>query len=379
MNNITKIKNCFGCGVCSASCPKKIISIRLNKNGFYVPYIDDIEKCINCGICLDVCAFNHQEIALKEQTQKKGWAAWSGNPSYREKCSSGGIAYEISKHCISNGYNVVACRYNPDKQRAEHYIATNLSELEASIGSKYIQSFTEDAFKCINFKKQKYLVIGTPCQIDSIRRMIHKFNCEDNFVLMDFFCHCVPSMFAWSAYLKLLEPKTGDIINASWRNKTTGWHDSWVMKVEGEQGTSISRRSKGDLFYKLFLGDLTLGPQCQHQCKYKLLNSSADIRVGDFWGNTYKEDEHGVSALISITEKGREIIEHLKNATLVSHSIETVTEGQMKNNAKPKTMYPYIMYALKKGWGLKSIPFLIFYNIQSLINVLAIRYKKLTK
>ena len=40
MNNISDIKNCYGCGVCAAACPRNIIQIRLNKKGFYEPYIN---------------------------------------------------------------------------------------------------------------------------------------------------------------------------------------------------------------------------------------------------------------------------------------------------------------------------------------------------
>lgn len=39
MNNISDIENCYGCGVCAAACPRNIIQIRLNKKGFYEPYI----------------------------------------------------------------------------------------------------------------------------------------------------------------------------------------------------------------------------------------------------------------------------------------------------------------------------------------------------
>lgn len=66
-SNITQIHDCNGCGVCAASCAKKIIKIRLNKNGFYQPYIDEQEKCSECGICLEVCAFNHKQRALKPE------------------------------------------------------------------------------------------------------------------------------------------------------------------------------------------------------------------------------------------------------------------------------------------------------------------------
>lgn len=65
MKNVSSIQNCYGCGVCAASCGKRIINIRLNEDGFYTPYIDNPDKCTQCGICLDVCAFNHEECALK--------------------------------------------------------------------------------------------------------------------------------------------------------------------------------------------------------------------------------------------------------------------------------------------------------------------------
>lgn len=385
MKNISRIKDCYGCGVCAASCGKKIIKIRLNENGFYQPYIDDLDKCTGCGICLDVCAFNHDERALKpEEINIKSWAAWSDDEAVRRKCSSGGIGFEIGKQLIEQGYQAVGCRYDIQKQRAEHYIATTVEEFVQSIGSKYIQSYTEEAFKQIKRREQKYLITGTPCQIDSFRRMIRKFRCEDNFVLMDFYCHCVPSMHAWRAYIKMLEPKIGEVTYASWRNKFEyGWHDSWLMGMDGaktskpidwhdsynllirEKKTFIqSRMSQGDIFYRLFLGDICLGPQCEKKCKYKYNQSSADIRIGDLWGKTYKNDQKGVSALVAFTEKGSNVVEGLKNVTLVKHPFEVVAEGQMKRNAKHKILSPLFCFALRKKIPLDGILFkmLIFFH-----------------
>lgn len=233
-NNISQIRDCYGCGVCSATCPKKIISISLNKDGFYEPYIVDVDKCTNCGLCLDVCAFNHSELSLSER-KINSWAAWSNDEDVRRKCSSGGIGFELGKQLIERGYHAVGCRYDIVEHRAEHYIATTIEEFIQSIGSKYLQSYTVDALRQIQRRGQKYLITGTPCQIDSFRRMIRKFRCEDNFLLMDFFCHCVPSMWAWKAYIKMLEPKIGKVTYASWRNKFEyGWHDSWLMGIDGE-------------------------------------------------------------------------------------------------------------------------------------------------
>lgn len=373
-NNISNIRNCFGCGVCAACCQKKLISIQLNRDGFYEPRLVDGESCTHCGLCYDVCAFSHAELANSDAEPIKSWAAWSNDEQIRRKCSSGGIGFEIGKQLIDQGYKAVGCRYDVNHQRAEHYIATTVEEFIPSIGSKYIQSYTVEAFRQIERNGQKYLVTGTPCQIDSFRRMIRKFRCEDNFILLDFFCHCVPSMHVWKAYIKMLEPKIGEVTYASWRNKFEyGWHDSWLMGMDGEKTskpidwhdsynlqirekkTSIqSRLSQGDLFYKLFLGDIALGPQCEKQCKYKYDHSSADIRIGDLWGNTYKDDQKGVSALIAFTEKGRELVEGLNGVTLIEHPFDVVAEGQMKKTARHKELKPMFMASLRKGYSLNS-------------------------
>lgn len=394
--NILSFEYCYGCGVCAASCGKQLIKIRLDKNGFYAPYIDELEKCSECGICLDVCAFNHEECALKhEQVHIKSWAAWSNNADIRRKCSSGGLGFEIGKQLIERGYHAVGCRYDIKEQRAEHYIATTVEEFVQSIGSKYIQSYTEEAFKQISRKGQKYLITGTPCQIDSFRRMISRFHCEDNFVLMDFYCHCVPSMLVWNAYVKSIEPKIGKITYASWRNKFEyGWHDSWLMGldgvntsnpvnwhdsynliVRGKKTAVQSRLSQGDLFYELFLGDFALGRQCQNDCKYKMDKSSADIRIGDLWGKTYEQNEEGVSALVSFTDKGRQIIEGLEDVTLIEHPFSVVSEGQMKKNAQRKPFSYLVMNYLRKG---KPIDTIYFKSLLFVLKVVA-KFKSIFK
>lgn len=346
--NIETIQNCYGCGVCATVCARDIIELRLNADGFYEPHLTDKSKCTDCGLCLEICSYANSGLASKSECIKS-YAAWSNDNEVRRKCSSGGIGFEIGHTLINRGYKVCGVRYNIDKNQAEHYIATTEEELVQSIGSKYIQSYTVEGFKAIN-RKEKYLVTGTPCQIDSFRRYIQKFRCEDNFILLDFFCHGVPSMLMWQKYVTWAESQVGKLSYVSWRNKFAGWHDSWVMSIDGEIiGKRLNRHdsfnllmreektymrsklSQGDMFYRLFLSDSCLGKACYENCKFKYDNSSADIRIGDLWGNTYKENENGVSAAIALTDKGNEVFRQC-NCTFIEHPFDVVAEGQMKTS-----------------------------------------------
>jgi len=370
MNNISGTKNCYGCGVCTLACPKKIIHLKQNKNGFYEPYIDNPSQCINCGFCLDVCSFKHTEIAA-DQEILKAYAGWSKCGLSRNTCSSGGVAYEVSRFLQGLGYKIVAARYNPKDNRVEHYIANTEEELELSKGSKYLQSYTETAFNCIN-KKEKYLVTGTPCQIDSFRRYIKIFKCEQNFVLLDFFCHGVPSKLMWDKYLAEKKKGLGDINKVLWRIKTQGWHNSWSMYLEGSNGSVESNLNQGDEFYQLFLSDTCLGKACYTQCKFKYQHSSADIRVGDLWGSAYLNNSEGVSAVVSYTEAGDKILRNI-DCDFSEHTFDLVAEDQTRENPKI-TLTSYIIYKLLrlkfvscrmlvKQLKVSKITFSLFYHL----------------
>lgn len=232
-NTVASIHDCFGCGVCSISCPKHIIKMHLNEDGFYEPYITDESKCINCSLCLKNCSFYNVEDDFNH-SDVEGLASWSNNPVVRKTSSSGGTGYEIAKYLLEQGYTFCGVKYDAEKGLAVHYLTDDLNELSQSAGSKYIQSDTTEAFSKIDFKK-KYVVVGTPCQIASLRRIIKRKRAEDNFSLVDFFCHGVPSMLLWDKYKEYAEKKVGPIGYASWRNKATGWHDSWAMKIGSKE------------------------------------------------------------------------------------------------------------------------------------------------
>lgn len=343
--NISSIKDCYGCGVCATVCFRDIIEISLNSEGFYEPHIREIAKCTNCGLCLDVCSYTKNDLSLKK-SKIKSYAGWSRNDQVRRKCSSGGIGFELERALMERDYKVCAVRYNLDMNYAEHYIATNEEQLFPSIGSKYIQSYTINGFKAIN-RTQKYLVTGTPCQIDSFRRYIQKFRKEDHFVLMDFFCHGVPSMLMWNKYLTEVQKITDKVTYVSWRNKDVGWHDSYNLLIKGKEKIYSSRLSQGDAFYRLFLSDTCLGKACYEKCKFKYTESAADIRIGDLWGFKYRNNEEGVSGVLTFTRRGDELLHSISSLHIESCSLKIVVEGQMKSAPEMPAIRRNIMEMLR--------------------------------
>lgn len=357
INNIKILQYCYGCGVCTSICNKNIIKLALNQDGFYQPTIIDINKCTNCGLCLEVCSFyNNSPI---EKKQIKAFTTYSKEQRIRKEASSGGTGYEIAHTLLEKGTKIIAVKYNSLDNRAEHYISDSIKDLKASIGSKYIQSYTENVFKQIR-KNEKYLITGTPCQIASMRRFIRIKRIEENVVLIDFFCHGIPSKLMWDKYLSEKSKTIGAILNVSWRNKENGWHDSWVMSIIGSQNKYTKKRSEGDIFYKFFLENQCLNKSCYEDCKFKNLNSEADIRIGDLWGSKYIENEEGLTGVLTLTDKGEQILNAASNyITIEPESIETITEEQMKNRIHQPYYYPFVMFLLRTPLKLSQIYFII--------------------
>lgn len=350
VKNISIFDSCYGCGVCAAACSTNAISMKKNQDGFVMPVVDD-KKCTGCQMCLKVCAFNDKAL-YDVPLFVHGYAAYSNNDDIRRSCSSGGIGYELARYALLEGYKICAVRYEVEQRRAVHYMISSDEELSQSRGSKYLQSHTEDAFS--NFMRiEKYMVVGTPCQIDSLRRYVRLKKMEQNYILVDFFCHGVPSDLMWQKYINEYGLKNPSEIK--WRDKRMGWHDSYNMVFRDAHCETYSLMSHGDFFYQFFLKNRCLGKACYDDCRYKMTSSAADVRIGDLWGTKYQADEKGVSGVITFTQKGEEVLRQLESCTIIPESIEVVTESQMKHCAQRPSSYHYVTEALKTDVSLYEI------------------------
>jgi len=315
MNNISAVGNerCTGCGVCSVECPKDAIKIKLNEKGFFEAEVNE-NMCVNCGKCKTVCYKFFDDFSKNDQlfniNKSTTYAAYSNDHSVRYKSSSGGIGTEIAKYGIENNYSICGVKYNYKLNRAEHMITNSLNDLQLIMGSKYIQSYTYEAFKKLS-KDKKYIVFGTPCQIYGLRKYMLNNNIS-NIILVDFFCHGIPSYKLWKKYLRYISSRVNikEVKNISFRDKTFGWHN-FSMNIQDNSKRYIKIKDK-DKFLRFFLGNFCLNKPC-YNCKLRFNKIYSDIRLGDFWGPMCKEDEIGSSIVLANSEIGLKVLKDLND------------------------------------------------------------------
>ncbi len=304
--------SCTGCSACYVICPVNAIKIELSQNGFYTATLDK-QKCIDCGKCLKVCPKFIDNNFVNKFEDLPLYASYSLDKFVQESCSSGGIAFEISKYGLDNGYKIAGVIYDYIEQKAKTVIFDNLKDLELFKGSKYLQSDCFQTFDEIIKSKDNFIVFGTPCQISGLNLVAKQNNFKDRIIFVDFFCHGVPTYLLWNKCLEYIkkENKIKKINNINFRNKKYGWHNN-TMKIN-----DFFIKENKNPFYTLFFSNLLLNDSC-YNCNTKSSFDFTDIRIGDFWGETFDNREDGVSIILPITNKGKEILETLKQNLKIS-------------------------------------------------------------
>jgi len=354
-NADTQLNQCSGCGICAVTCPYDCITVSKNKNGFFEAAIDN-SKCIDCGLCKKFC-YKYYKRPNEFHHAFSGtpvYAVWSKNSNFLGACSSGGFSTELANAYFERGYRICGVVYDNELGVCKHIIATESNDIEKFIGSKYLQSFTVDAFS--QFKPQeKYVVFGTPCQIFGLRQYICFKNMENNFILVDFFCHGIPSYNMWIKYLDTLRLKGAQQIEqVNFVSKYKGWHNRSIV-IKYNRSNEYKSSYKHDLFGILYGGRYCHNIAC-FDCPFRIDIVYSDIRVGDFWGDRFKSNQLGVNILTVNTEIGKAAFHKIRDAL----HIENATFDDLKNS-KPwrfynrPLQYYKIMSELRSDKGLYAI------------------------
>lgn len=314
MISILNKADCTGCSSCASVCPKECISMEIDNEGFLYPKVDS-KRCISCDLCVKICPI-HSPVITKRKPIRT-FAAISNDSSVRFVSSSGGIFSLLSNVILVNGGEVWGASFN-EKWQVIHKCVKDKKQLNIFRGAKYLQSDMRNSFREIEYSLKNgrtVLFSGTPCQVAGLRKFLHKE--YNNLYTVDLVCHGVPSFKVFNAFLKE-EFGEKQIVDISFRNKTTGWKSYNLCISYLDDGIIKERRylRGNNVYMDGFISNLYLRPSC-YQCPSKSGISGSDITLGDFWGieKTAPEmdDGKGTSLVLLNTLKGGEIFDKIKN------------------------------------------------------------------
>ena len=349
-NILAKNSLCCGCGACMSVCAKNAINIDKNNDGFYVASINE-DKCVNCGKCLDMCPY----IKLENNVKINNGTLFSYKDNEHDvlmTSSSGGAGYRIAEMLMKQDYNVVGCEFNVEEQGAKHIIikSNNVDELSRIQGSKYIQSDFSNIVKELVLMKDKVVIFGTPCQIAASKNICNR----ENSVYVDLICHGVPSHNLYLKYLEYLKNKKNinGNVRTIFRNKNKGWRKINLYNTDGIRSISINQNE--DPFFLMFEHGFCYSKSC-FECPWRD-KSAADIRLGDYWGEKYKDDKTGVSMILANTEKGKEIVLALScKGNVKKEDIKDYFDAQQTNNFALPVFYDELMESLRSDKSILEI------------------------
>ena len=314
--------DCCGCRACEQICVHKAIEFKLDKEGFYYPEIDT-EKCVDCGLCEKVCPMYKAESIIEKKG--KAYAFQLSEKQHLLNSSSGGAFYAIASIIIKNKGVVYGAAFR-DKYVYQTRV-DNISDLTKLMGSKYVQSDTNDTYSQVkkDLKDNKLVYYsGTPCQIAGLRLFLRRS--YDNLITTDLICHGTPSPKILADTLSRIEHRyKGKIVKCSFRDKKVGgWacsSSSSSIARENGQIKYVKHCVEQEAYFKAFISGHLMRMSC-YQCPFACTNRVGDITIADYWGVKRLHPEfpnisQGMSLLVVSTDKGKQMLEAMSESNFV--------------------------------------------------------------
>lgn len=314
MIEIKDPRTCSGCGACVNVCPKDIISLQEDEDGFRYPHIQK-DECINCGLCEKVCPYintTYKDSIKQNPDYPEFYAGQLINKEELFEVSSGGAAWAFVETILADN-GIVYGAVQKDVDVVEHIRVDNLEKAKTLRRSKYLQSNTKLTFREV--KKdlkdgRTVLYCGTGCQIAGLLSYLQKP--YENLYICDVVCHGVPSQKVWRKYREEKEKKEGKrIVDLVFRDKSKGWKSNHY-KITFDDGTVEKEKSTIHPFHAGYLAGLFYRPSCG-SCKFAQLPKPSDLTLADFWkyeGKFHGQgNDVGVSLITVNSKKGKYLLE----------------------------------------------------------------------
>ena len=354
MQLFDKKSSCFGCGACQERCAVGAIRMEPDREGFWYPVVDP-EKCVHCSSCISVCPGTH----MPSGTEGQAYALRCKNQELLYRSSSGGAFSLLAEQTIRQGGVVCGAVFDSDFQ-VRHILSENIAPMRKS---KYVQSDLRFCYAQIREaldQGKKVLFTGTPCQCDAVRLCFP--DDLDQLVFAALICRGVLSPGLWKDYANYIA-QDGSLEAYCFRDKRLKNDAHTIAYTTG--GTEHTVTMGQDPFSRIYMKCIALRPSC-YQCPYTRWELPFDLTIGDFWGieKSYPDmaDGMGTSLVIARTEKGRKLLDDLRDQAILRKSTRSAADQAALKEPARETILRKLLFqdfARKDSSGNSNIPLIL--------------------
>ena len=325
---------CLSCEICLAICPAEAISMEY-ECGQFLPQVDSV-KCTDCGACLAVCPgididptdIRQQKVAenMFDGPYLDTYTAYSNDLQIRLKSTSGGVISALILELIKNReYDAsFVLPFDKFENKPARLIPTSrIDDIINSTGSKYVPASIYEVVITLKENPQgKYIIVGTPCQFQGIRKYLKYLNLSDTYLLfLGLFCDKTLNFNVLRYFADRYNKTEERISSFLFRSKEKyGWPGDVKMSFDSGRERVIDKSVRMDLkpYFQL------------NRCLFCLdkSNVAADISCGDCY-IPGAGDSSGKSSMVIRTEKGLKAFDKYSHIfTLETALMEEISASQ---------------------------------------------------
>lgn len=312
MSSIVPTDHCTACNLCTSVCPKNCVSLKRKSDGTLVAEKDDA-VCINCGLCEKLCP----SLSAPAYNQvREAYAAWSKDEEVFRNSASGGIAAEIYKMALSEGWGIVGCKLDTDLV-ARYYLTENVDEIRAFQNSKYVQSVPGGIYqkvKEVALSGKKVLFIGLPCHVAAMDNYSRKYGFKEMVLLVDLVCHgTAPSEYLTSHIDTISKQRGVSVDTCFFRDPRWGSHE-YIFSLYLSGKLIYKNPTRRDL-YTFGFHHALIYRDCCYDCHYAKRERVGDLTICDYSGlgtrASWEHKERNISCILVNSDKGNQALKRL--------------------------------------------------------------------
>ncbi|WP_338883813.1 Coenzyme F420 hydrogenase/dehydrogenase, beta subunit C-terminal domain [Xenorhabdus sp. TH1] len=300
---------CVGCGACKLTL-KESVELKIYDDGFYHA---KIKENVNTDVANKVCPFsddadNETEVGERLFFGKKFderigyyddvYVGYVKKLSDRNSSSSGGLTTWFAKKLLLNNEIDAVIHVGHDKNMFDYIITDKISELDIKTNKKsryYPVSFS-GLINEINKSNKRYLFIGVPCFVKSIRLAQQEGMLKNVKFAISLLCgHMKSTNFAMSlAWQVGVKPEKLSTIDFRVKQDFKKANDYNIEVIDIENNKILHQSSS------LFGTNWGLGFFKHKSCDFcdDIAGELADATLGDAWLPKYINDSQGTNILV---------------------------------------------------------------------------------